>query len=96
MPLAMDRKDEKGNITRGLWNSLSESIGAGFFDSANKENCLSIFRTLGHPFDLVLTIAPKSLARRIAIALQHLRLDKDLDAANLLTSPATRFAYGVT
>ena len=39
MPLAMDRKDEKGNITKGLWNSLSEVLGAGSFDAANKENC---------------------------------------------------------
>ena len=41
MPLTIDRKDEKGNITKGLWNSLSGILGAGSFNVANKENTLS-------------------------------------------------------
>ena len=52
MPLAIDRKDEKGNITKGLWNSLSGILGAGSFDVANKENCWSVFHVSGHPFGL--------------------------------------------
>ena len=50
MPLAIDRTDQKGNITRGLWNSLSGILGAGSFDTANKDTCWSSFHTSGHPF----------------------------------------------
>ena len=53
MPLAIDRKDEKGNVTRGLWNSLYEILVVGSFDAADKENCYwSIVHTSRHPFGL--------------------------------------------
>ncbi len=51
-PLAIDRKDEKGNITRGLWNSLSNILGAGSFDAMSKESCWSVFYGSGHSFGI--------------------------------------------
>ena len=38
VPLAIDRKDEKGNVTRGLWNSLTDMLNARSFDAVNKES----------------------------------------------------------
>ena len=31
--------DENGNLIKGLWNSLSNLLGAGTFDDTNKDKC---------------------------------------------------------
>ena len=95
MPLAIDRKDEKGNITKGLWNSLSGILGAGSFDVANKENCWSMFHASGHPFGL----DHRALITRVQGRYRAAALDagESLEnVANLLTSPVASFAYGLT
>ena len=73
MPLAIDRKDEKENITRGSWNSLSEILGV--FDAANNE-IIGRYFTSQHGMPSVLTTAPSSLAHNAAIALNCGRLEK--------------------
>jgi hypothetical protein len=50
MPLAIDHKDEKGNVTKGLWNSLSAVLGPGSFDATNKDSCWSVFHSSGNIF----------------------------------------------
>ena len=95
MPLAIDRKDEKGNSTKGLWNSLSGILGAGSFDVANKENCWSMFHASGHPFGL----DHRALITRVQGRYRAAALDagESLEnVANLLTSPVASFAYGLT
>jgi hypothetical protein len=47
LPQAIDRKDEKGINHPGLWNSLSDILGEGSFDAANKDHCWSTFRNSG-------------------------------------------------
>ena len=47
LPQAIDRKDEKGINHPGLWNSLSDILGEGSFDAANKEHCWSTFHNSG-------------------------------------------------
>ena len=43
LPQAIDRLDSKGNLIKGLWNSLSNVLGAGSFDDANKDRCWTAF-----------------------------------------------------
>jgi hypothetical protein len=50
MPQAIDRIDEKGHKHPGLWNSLSEVLGQGSFDEANKNNCWRFFHDSGSIF----------------------------------------------
>ena len=85
VPFAIDRKDEKGNITRVLWNSLSEIFDDGSFDAARKENCWSILNTSGHSFGLDhCTLIARTQGRyRVAT----IAAGQDLNIANLLTSP---------
>jgi hypothetical protein len=94
MPLAIDCKDEKGNVTRGLRNSLSGILGAGSFDIANKDTCWSTFHTSGHPFgaDHRALIARAQGRYRAAV----IAAGQDLDGKNLLTSPVECFAFGLT
>ncbi len=39
----LDRVGDNGEVTPGLWDSLSTIIGAGSFDSANKATCWRAF-----------------------------------------------------
>ena len=50
MPLAIDQKDEKGNVTKGLWNSLLAVLGTGSFDVANRGCCWSVFHASENQF----------------------------------------------
>ena len=50
MPQAIDRIDEEGNFHPGLWNSLSDVLGRGSFDAANKERCWGFFHISGSSF----------------------------------------------
>ena len=50
MPQAIDRIDEKGHKHPGLWNSLSDVLGQGSFDEANKNNCWRFFHDSGSIF----------------------------------------------
>jgi len=61
---------------------------------ANKENCWSVFHASGHPFGL----DHCALITRVQGRYRAAAIDagQSLDVANLLTSPAARFAYGLT
>ena len=50
MPQAIDRIDEEGHLHPGLWNSLSDFLGQGSFDEANKEHCWRFFHNSGSSF----------------------------------------------
>lgn len=94
MPLAIDHKDEKGNITKGLWNSLSAVLGSGSFDATNKDSCWSVFHSSGNIFgkdhrDLISRAQNRYRAAATAAG-------QDLtNTKNLLTSPIDGFAFGL-
>jgi hypothetical protein len=69
MPLTIDHKDEKGNVTKGLWDSHSDVLGNGSFES-----CWSVFHASGKPFGLDTELS--SFVRRTAIAPQQLQQAK--------------------
>ena len=50
LPQAIDRRDENNNLIKGLWNSLSNILGAGSFDDANKDQCWSGFHASNSSF----------------------------------------------
>jgi len=76
VPLAIDRKDEKGKVTRGLWNSLTDMLSARSFDAVNKESYYGSPRSM---FQTFFWYRPScSHHSRAGIMLRHLRLAKTL------------------
>ena len=49
MPQALDRKNKKGAIAPGIWNSLSRILGAHSFDEVNGATCWRFWQNSGSP-----------------------------------------------
>ena len=91
--LAIDHKDEKNVVTKGLWNSLSDVLGAGSFDFANSATRNVAFHSSGTSFGndhaaLITRVQDRYTAAQTA-------LDKMPDPTCFLTVSAAGFGYEI-
>jgi hypothetical protein len=93
LPQAIDRTDSKGNVTKGLWNSLASVLGVGSFDDANKDHCLRFFLESGSSFGRDFKELTERVKERYSSSLLRVEQDPDLDG--VLSAPTSRFGVGV-
>ena len=91
--LAIDHKDEKNVVTKGLWNSLSEVLGAGSFDFANSTTRNVVFHSSGTSFGNDHSALIKRVQDRYAAA--QTALQKIPDPTCFLTVPAAGFGFEI-
>jgi hypothetical protein len=94
LPQAIDRADEKGVITKGLWASLSSVLGVNSFDDANKSNCWDAF----HASNLSFATDHLELISRIkeGFAEVHATLAVDVPTDHEIFSVSnSSFGYGI-
>jgi hypothetical protein len=72
LPQALDRVDSHGTVTPGLWNSLSWCLGAGSFNSENRDTCWSFLH------DSESTYGAERLASIARIKVDHANLCQTL------------------
>ena len=90
---AIDRANEEGAITTGLWNSLSSILGTGSFDHANKDTCWETFHnsgmSLANDHKTLISRAKDRYSESLSV------LGEDLPGTGLLVKPAAGFGYGI-
>ena len=91
---AIDRADEDGVVTPGLWNSLSSVLGAGSFDHANKDTCWATFHDSGLSFANDHKTLINRAKDRYSDSLNV--LGEVLPDSGLLVTPAVGFGYGTS
>ncbi|MEI6872924.1 MAG: hypothetical protein WCL08_11635, partial [Verrucomicrobiota bacterium] len=93
MTLAIDHKDEKNVVTKGLWNSLSGVLGVGSFDFANSTTRNVAFHSSGTSFGndhatLITRVQDRYAASQTA-------LQKIPDPTCFLAVPAAGFGFEI-
>ena len=83
-PQLLDWTDEKGNVHRGLWNSLKPIFGEGAFDYANIPTRWKFF--LEHD----LWYAPDMIIKYAALKREHQILEADCGLEKPLPSPLNK------
>ena len=91
---AIDRTNEEGVITPGLWNSLSSVLGAGSFDHANKDTCWATFHDSGISFANDHKTLINRAKDRYSESLNN--LGEVPPETGLLVTPAVGFGYGTS
>jgi hypothetical protein len=95
MTLAIDHKDEKNVVTKGLWNSLSCVLGVGSFDFANRDHRWTAFFTSGASFGNDSATLIARVQDHYTTAATALEKTPEQQAC-FLTVPAAAFGFGVT
>ena len=92
LPQMLNRTDDKGHVTPGLWNTLDTILGPGSFDSANKPTCWAAFHTSGSVFASDHVKEINTLKTRYAHTLEALGEEPSPDS--ILSAPVIGFGYG--
>ena len=93
LPQAIDRVDENRNLIKGLWNSLSNHLGAGSFDDTNKDQRWAGFHSSQSSFasDHQSQIRPDKNRHFES----HTTLAVDPPEGGIFTASESCFGYGI-